>query len=68
MVQKLRVQVRKKEDLAKDLEEYIDSLLLRVMSNDPNLLLAQQASNEAASLLAQQTSCARQAGRANNFR
>lgn len=55
MIQRLRLQVRKKEEHSKDLEEYIDSLLLRVMSNDPNLLSAQ-------------SSCSQQANQANKLR
>jgi len=40
MIQRLRTQNRKKDEKCKDLEEYIDTLLLRVMSADPNLLIA----------------------------
>lgn len=48
--------MRKKEEHTKDLEEYIDSLLLRVMSADPNLLVASNAS------------CGQQAAQANKLR
>ncbi|XP_067945039.1 neurofilament heavy polypeptide-like isoform X2 [Watersipora subatra] len=41
MIKKLRAQVRKGEDHAKDLEEYIDGLVVRVMTTDPNLLVTQ---------------------------
>ena len=51
MIKKLRVQLRKCEDRAKDQDEYIDGLLLKVMTADPNLLISQ-------------SSCAKQANRA----
>ena len=55
MIQKLRQQVRKKEEHTKDLEEYIDSLLVRVMSADPNLLVTS-------------ASCGQQAAQTNKYR
>ena len=55
MIKKLRLRVRKAEDHAKDLEEYIDSLLVRVMTTDPNLLITQ-------------ASCASQANRASRLK
>lgn len=55
MVQKLRQQIRKKEEHTKDLEQYIDSLLARVMSADPSLLV-------------NLSSCGQQAAQTNKLR
>jgi predicted ATPase len=40
-IQRLRQQLRKKDEHVADLEEYIDSLLLKVMASDPSLLVTQ---------------------------
>lgn len=47
MIQKLKQQSNKKDEKIKDLEEYIDTLLLRVMAADPNLLVSQSCSKQA---------------------
>ena len=51
----MRQQSKKKDDRIKDMEEYIDSLLLRVMSADPNLLVSD-------------TTCSKQAGKVGPIR